>query len=592
MGRVRNYIGLSCSGHDNAIAIVGADGDVRFAEATERPLQCKRSLGLPADGAPGLSSLLERHLDAGAEVVVAKSWSEAFPGHAQRQMRRLDHHLDRLRGQASCPTAELGGHADFYLRRLASQRHLYAVGAGVWAASGLAAAHALGQRVVDVRHFDHHLTHAAFACMSSPFADAACAVIDGLGEGGSVSLYRYDGTRLTRIGPDPTHDGDLAGSLGLFYADLCSLCGFDHWKGEEWKVMGLAPYGKPDPVLSRHLRACLEIDGLSLRRSRREPLALARLWAHRRQAGQPVLAAADLAQAGQGVFEEIVLALCKRLHEWLPSDNLVLTGGCALNSAANGKLIGGTPFRRLFVPSAPADDGNAVGAALLAFQQDHPDHRHRSHWQTPYLGSEMSQEALHCAELSGAGHERLSDGALYRRIAHELAQGRIVGWVQGRAEFGPRALGNRSILADPRDPHMKARLNDAVKYREGYRPFAPAVLAELGPNLFENYEESPYMERTLRWREQAAGQVPAVVHEDGTGRAQSVRREWNPAFHGLLDAFREETGVPVLLNTSLNVMGRPIAHSVEDVVGLYGTSGLDVLVVGSTVWSKRSPGRR
>jgi carbamoyltransferase len=172
------------------------------------------------------------------------------------------------------------------------------------------------------------------------------------------------------------------------------------------------------------------------------------------------------------------------------------------------------------------------------------------------------------------------------QTARRLADGRLVGWVQGRAEFGPRALGNRSILADPRDPGMKDRINGRVKFREEYRPFAPSILDEFGPEFFFDYQASPYMERTLRFRPEAAERVPAVVHVDGTGRLQSVIRESNPRFHALLEAFRDLTGIPLLLNTSFNVMGKPIVHSVEDAVAVFMTTGLDVLVIEDYLFEK------
>jgi carbamoyltransferase len=238
------------------------------------------------------------------------------------------------------------------------------------------------------------------------------------------------------------------------------------------------------------------------------------------------------------------------------------------------------------VPSAPADDGNAIGAALLAWQEDH-DAAPAPPRGNPYLGSRARLDALGRAQqLGGLRNVAMPDVPVHQSVAEMLAAGRVVGWFQGRAEFGPRALGNRSILADPRDPDVKERLNATVKFREEFRPFAPSILDEHGPQWFERYQGSRYMDRTLRFRKEQAPKVPGVVHADGTGRVQTVKREWNERFYDLIAAFHERTGVPLLLNTSFNVMGKPIVHSVEDALAVFFTSGLDVLVIEDTIFVK------
>ncbi len=239
----------------------------------------------------------------------------------------------------------------------------------------------------------------------------------------------------------------------------------------------------------------------------------------------------------------------------------------------------------LHVPMAPGDDGNAIGAALLAWQADHPE-RHVPKFRSPYLGSQPNAATLARLQTHGVAPCLIAEtpDQLADAVATELAGGAIVGWMQGRAEFGSRALGNRSILADPRPSGIRDRLNASVKFREEFRPFAPSILHEFGPEYFENYTASPYMERTLRWR---AGRAPAGVHHaDGTGRLQSVTRDANPLFHTLLSAFHRKTGLPILLNTSFNVMGRPMVHDVEDALGVFYTSDLDLLVIGNTVFRK------
>jgi carbamoyltransferase len=247
-----------------------------------------------------------------------------------------------------------------------------------------------------------------------------------------------------------------------------------------------------------------------------------------------------------------------------------------------------TPFRRLYVFSAPGDDGNAVGAALLAYYEDNPEQRPSGCFQSPYLGESMSSDSLQRVLRSGALRNATHlPGTVHSAAARLLADGKTIGWVQGRAEFGPRALGNRSILADPRRPDIKDALNRTIKRREPFRPFAPAILHDHGPTYFKNYQESPYMERALPFRPEVMGRVPGVVHVDGTGRLQTVKREWNEHFHRLLEAFFELTSIPLLLNTSFNVMGKPIIHTVEDAVSVFASSGLDALVIGDYLFEKQ-----
>jgi carbamoyltransferase len=289
---------------------------------------------------------------------------------------------------------------------------------------------------------------------------------------------------------------------------------------------------------------------------------------------------ADLAYTTQLFYAESMTQLLRNFCALGISENLVLGGGCALNSSYNGQIVGTTGFKQLHVPSAPADDGNALGAAWLAYYRDHPDRKPKAAVQSPYLGSTLSERTLaNLIEFGRLQKARHLPGTLAQETARLLADGKLIGWVQGRAEFGPRALGNRSILADPRPVDMKDRINSRVKFREEFRPFAPAILDEFGAQYFENYQVSPYMERTLAFKESAREKVPAIVHVNRTGRLQTVRREWNPRFYDLIRAFYELTGVPMLLNTSFNIMGKPIIHSLEDAVGLFYTTGLDALVI-------------
>ncbi|MDD5033708.1 MAG: carbamoyltransferase C-terminal domain-containing protein [Methylococcaceae bacterium] len=571
------YLGLAVTYHDPALAIVDENGAVLFAEATERPLQTKRAINGEPDQFHRLPELLQAYCPDAARFVLAFNWRRLRPWY-ERYAAAWG--LLNAPGLLRRGIQRLGSPLDNY-----QIHHMMACNRNSIARAGLNLTRFLRQSyphcAVEFRDFEHHASHAAIACYASPFDEAACAVVDSYGENGSMAFYGFRDGKLLLL-----HEARGLGSLGLYYMKITELCGFDWMQGEEWKVMGLAPYGRLDEEVFGLLKDILQVRGLALEhpRGRLFP-ALERLEKKRRLPGEPAERAADLAYTGQFLFSEILVEILANFHAAYPADNLALAGGCALNCAFNGQITALTPFRELYVPPAPADDGTALGAAWLAF---HAEHRRRTpQWLSPYLGSSCCERTLQrlVCHSGGLAIQHLPD-TVCEETARHLASGKLVGWVQGRAEFGPRALGNRSLLADPRDPGMKDRINQRVKLREEYRPFAPSILHEHGPDYFEQYQPSPYMERALRFRAEAAARVPAVVHVDGTGRLQTVQREWNPRFHGLIKAFYRETGIPLLLNTSFNIMGKPIVHSVEDAIALFMTCGLDILVIGDWLFAK------
>ena len=565
---MRVYVGLASTVHDPAIAFVDEDGEVLFAEAVERPMQYKRAWHQLPDDALTIEKLLDRYVPLGAEVVTAQSW----------RSRRLTGPLFRA-GYAA-----LESRLDPRLRpTILGQMNSFA-------GAGLELAHRLARRPgrpspIATRHYDHHLSHAAMACFSSGLPDATCAIVDANGERTSESFFSYRGGRIEPLGRARRGGFRKNGSLGAFYAGLCEACGFDPVRGEEWKVMGLAPYGRLDDALLREMRSWLRVEGLALRG---DSFAMLEALRRLRRPWRDPLEAADLAFTGQRFFAERMAELLTNLHRRAPSPRLVLGGGCALNSAFNGELLARTPFEQLFVPCAPADDGNAIGAAWLARREDHPRSAPPVARLTPYLGSRLSPEGLgRVLAHSPLAPSPLGPGVTaMQRAAELLADSKIVAVARGRAEHGPRALGHRSILADPRDPSVKDRLNRDVKRREPFRPFAPSVLHERGDAWFEGYAESPHMERALAFRDEVRGRVPGVVHVDGTGRVQSVSREGDRGFYDLLVRFEARTGVPLVLNTSLNVMGKPIAHSVEDVLAIFYSTGVDALVLDDLIFEK------
>lgn len=559
----RFYLGLSTSGHDPALALVDETGRLLFAEATERYLQDKRAWGAAPDHIGHLESALAAvGFDlASDQLIVSTSWS------------RVKADLP-----VSVSNVMLPGSDGLWLRGL--QAHAQASAGESLLRLGLA------ERMPEVRHFDHHLCHAVAACHSAPFADGLCLVVDGEGEVGAASLLRLRQGRLKRIwrswGP---------GSLGTFYAWLTTLCGFDWRAGEEWKVMGLAAFGTPDEGLVSALESMLNIvDGRpQLPEQTVIDAVVARARSCSRTSADPIQQAANLAASGQAAYGRLVdriLESCRSMGE----QNLVLSGGCALNSSYNGTILGRFDYTSVHVPSAPADDGNAVGAALLSWMNDHPDLPLPAGRVSPFLGARPDAEAIR-RTVANCGYPHVSDcsgEAGLATLAGRLADGRIIGVMRGAAEFGPRALGHRSILADPRPRDMKDRLNQRVKSRESYRPFAPIVPADRVGEWFDRAQPSPYMSFTLPWKGLARERVPAVVHADGTGRLQTVDPSSNPWMSGLLAAFEARTGVPIVLNTSFNVMGKPIVHSVQDAMAVLCTTGLDGVLLEDVLIEKAS----
>lgn len=554
------HLGLSTSGHDPALAIVDESGRVLFAEATERFLQDKRAWGIAPDHVTHLRTALSA-VDFDYErdrLEVATSWLST----------KAD--LPVQMSDALLPATEA-----LWLRGLQ---------AGLQVAAGASLLRLeLSQAMPSVRRYDHHLCHAVAACNFAPVQDASCLVIDGEGEVGAVSLFDLRGRTIRRRwrswGP---------GSLGTLYAWLTKLCGFDWRLGEEWKVMGLAAYGKVIPELRDAMISMLQVENGRLRYPPPETLerCKAELSRHARTADMPIMDAADLAASGQAAYAAVtakVLAACGEGAQ----GNLILSGGCALNSSFNGTISDRSDFDRVFVPPAPADDGNAIGAAILSWMESCGSDRIPVSDGSPFLGSAPAPDATaRLGQFGGCGTVTRLSGNVPEQIAGRLAAGKIVGVMRGRAEFGPRSLGNRAILADPRNPAMKDRINRDVKGREAYRPFAPVIAESDVADWFERPQSSPYMSLTLPWRAERRALVPAVVHEDGTGRLQTVSLESAPWMHALTQAFGRLTGVPIVLNTSFNIMGKPMVHSVEDAVAVFMTSGLDALLIGDMLIEK------
>ena len=443
-------------------------------------------------------------------------------------------------------------------------------------------------RVVNVGHHD---AHAASAFYASGFDDAAVLTLDRGGDWLSTTLAHGQGPRLTPIAEVCNPD-----SLGEVYTTLTWYLGF-HPNADEGKVMGLAPYGRDRYVGELRDLVQLTPDGLF-----RVNLAWfgyhqnpdPKHWLSERflqKYGPPRVAESeltehheDLAFALQAVTEEAGLHIVRALHERTGSRNLALAGGVALNSVMNARLLHETPFEHIFIQPAAGDAGNALGAALYAWHQvlGNPRAWRMDH---AFYGPEREESEMKQALATrGLPFREVADPA--DEAARLLADSKIVGWFQGKAEVGPRALGARSILADPRKAEMKDVVNAQVKHRERFRPFAPAVLDEHGAEYFDGYYPNPFMLLVLPVRADKRDVIPAVTHVDGTGRMQTVTREGNPAFHAVIDAFRARTNVPVVLNTSYNLRGEPIVNTPDEAVEDYLKTGMDALVLGRYLLEK------
>jgi carbamoyltransferase len=458
-------------------------------------------------------------------------------------------------------------------------------------------------------HFgDHHLSHAASAFLASPYEDAAILTVDGVGEWTTTSIGKGFGGTVELL-----EHVEYPNSLGLFYSAFTAYCGFRVNSGE-YKLMGLAPYG--DPVASSALAARITEEIIHLGADGSFALNPTHFGYHTgertfttsfaavlggppRSEDEPLLQRhADVAAAVQRVLNDAVLGLARRAHALTGANRLCMAGGVALNVTANSFVAENGPFDEIWVQPAAGDAGGALGAALWASHDVYGLPR-RSVPTDLMKGALLGPVPTGCAEtLSayGLSCEVLDDASAATRVAGLLADGLVVGVARGPMEYGPRALGNRSILADPRVPGMQRRLNLATKFREGFRPFAPAVPVEKADAWFEMDGSSPYMLRTFRvlgasavqvftdWSERlasVAGPVPAVTHVDLSARVQTVDRSVNPGLHEILTAFEDLTGCPVLVNTSFNVRGEPIVCSAEDAVRAFLRMNLDALLLGN-----------
>ena len=429
-------------------------------------------------------------------------------------------------------------------------------------------------------HFvDHHVSHAASAYYPSPFDRAAVMTLDGRGETATTTYNAGRGSELTRIG-----QVDLPHSLGLLYERVTTYLGFLH-SSDEYKVMALASYGKPAFV--RDFREMIHVGANGQYTITGERLE-ERFGPSRLKSDPFTGHHFNIAHSLQLVLEETTLELAHWLHGQTRDENLCLAGGVALNCVLNARLRDKGPFKNIWVQPAAGDAGTALGAALWIDLQAQPEGPKQYHMPHAYWGPEYTDEEIETfLKWAKVPYRKMTDVA--EETAALLADDQIIGWFQGRMEFGPRALGSRSILASPIHADMQARLNE-VKDREDFRPVAPVVLEEDAPEWFVGATYSPFMLFVYDVQPDKADQIPAVRHVDGTARIQTVNAGQHPRYHALLRAFKAKTGVPVLVNTSFNTLGKPIVCTPRDAVECFWSSPFDALVIGSYLIRKAHAG--
>ncbi len=446
---------------------------------------------------------------------------------------------------------------------------------------------------------EHHRAHLASAFFVSPFEEAALLSIDGFGDFTSTMTGIGRGNQIEVL-----DEVNYPHSIGVFYTAFTQWLGFPHY-GDEYKVMGLAPYGQPLYVeqVRRVIRVrengLFDLDERYFRHVR-EGVAMS--WAGGIPEIGPLFTDYFVEQMGpargkdepltdfhrnmatsvQTVCEEVIFHLLEHLQRRTGLTKVCIAGGVAQNSVANGKILARTAFEHIYIPPAGHDAGTATGAALYVLHQLLQQSRDYKA-QSAYTGSCFTDAQIEaCLQQRQVAFQRLDDAVLYDHVTASLLDGGVVGWFQGRAEFGPRALGNRSILADPRRPDAKDLLNAKIKRRESFRPFAPSILQEHVADYFEVVDEVPYMEKVFPIRAEKRASIPAVTHVDGSGRLQTVTPTTNARYYRLIHTFYEKTGVPILLNTSFNE-NEPIVNTPEEALECYLRTKMDMLVLGNYV---------
>lgn len=586
-------LGISCFYHDSA-AVLLHDGELVAAAEEERFSRLKHDAGFPA---LATQFCLQRAGIAAQDLDYVVFYEKPL----LKFERILKTHL------ATFPRSW----------RVFGEAMISWLGDKLWVKSHIAKG--VGVEMEKVLFVDHHLSHAASAFFASPFERAAVLTVDGVGEWttavqGTATADWGGGTNQLILEKEQR----FPHSLGLLYSAFTAFLGFRVNNGE-YKVMGMSPYGRPNHVdkIEKLFKVYndgsfwLDMDYFSFTHSHTETYnqKFINLFGEPRvhsdefftsnthpefSPDDPIVRQnqyyADVAASIQHVTEEALLKMLAALHERTGEANVCMAGGVALNSKANGRLLRESPFEQIFIQPAAGDSGGALGAALYVYHVLLGQPR-RFVQEHNYYGAEYSTAEQHrAAEASGYAYEAIEDEAkLTERVVDELLAGKVIGWFQGRFEWGPRALGARSIMADPRRAEMKEIVNTKIKFREPFRPFAPVIVEEAVPHYFDIDSMASYLPRFMLtvqpFRPGPGARVPAVNHM-GTGRLQAVRRAWNARYYDVVKGFGEATAVPILINTSFNLRGEPIVNTPANALSTFRNSGLDTLVMGHFVIRK------
>jgi carbamoyltransferase len=558
-----HVVGISCYYHDSAACLV-SDGRVVAAAQEERFNRDKHCSDFPVQA-------LNYCLDAGG-IILDDVDHIVFYEKPYLKLARVV--IQHLRSWPRSYRNFMAGMPDWLQDRLAFplvlKRELGYTGS--------------------TRFVHHHMSHAASAYLVSPFDSAAILTADGVGEWATLTCSVGRGNAIEVL-----EEQRYPHSLGLVYSAMTTYLGF-RANGGEGKLMGLGAYGEPRylDALRSMVRAqpdaSFRVDERFFGFNRGKRMFSEALIEEMGPAREPESAIEprhhDVAASVQALAEELLIDIARRLHERTGLTDLCLAGGVFLNCLTNHKLLEHTPFERVFVQPAAGDAGGALGAAAYV-QHALEDVPRTEPMRHAYLGPEFRASGIRRLLVNaGVEFEELAGDDLFARGAQLLADDQVVGWFQGRMEFGPRALGNRSILGNPCNPAMQAILNERIKKREPFRPFAPAVLAEHADEYFELLDESPFMLLAPVVREAWRERLPAITHVDGTARVQAVQQETNPRFWGLIDHFGRLSGVPMVVNTSFNQRGEPIVCTPEDALDCFRRTGMDAMVLGDFVICK------
>ncbi len=554
--------------HDASAALMVDDRIVAAAEE-ERFVRRKHVKGLPVEAMR--YCLREAGLGLGDVDLVVAAWRPWVLGlRARLAAQSLLRSPAVFRSKATRGMSQMGNEwKELFTLRRQLERHF-------------------GPGDYDVRYLEHHLAHAASAFLCSGFDEAAILTVDGAGEEESTVFWQAGGRQIRKL-----QSVRLPHSLGQLYSATTAFLGFKVHH-DEYKVMGLAASGEPvykDALLERVLRLRKDggftvkpyfLDYHMARQGRFSREAIAMFGPPRAPGEEITRAHADVAASVQAALEEALFHLLRHLHELTGLRRLGLAGGVALNCSANGKIFTHTPFEEVWVQPAAGDNGTALGACLYWVNAE-AGRRITGTLENAYLGPSFSTEECAAAlDAQGLAYERLPSEQVPEHTAGLLADGNVIGWFQGRMEWGPRALGARSLIADPRRADMKEKINRVIKKREPFRPFAPSVLEDRAAEFIAGYQPSPFMLYTFPVKEERKADVPAIVHTDGTARPQGVTEQASPRYYRLIKAFEQRTGIPMILNTSFNIQ-EPVVCTPQDAIRTFLDSEMDYLVIEDLV---------